>query len=109
MYDRAECEPLLSAEAVDGNEDDADSLVACVALFVAKQTFWTALESNNSRRPVQSHSRNSTTRTCSLENGNMQLKKREREKYCEKLSLVIRFNWIDHQHFSLGIEFYVYI
>lgn len=83
MYDRVECEPFLSglgdcvlrffdgvavAAAVVSN----DGVV--VSLCVPKQTFCTALESNKRRRPVQSHSRNSTTRTCSLENGNMQLK-----------------------------------
>lgn len=83
MYDRVECEPLLSVGVDDFsrrlfdddvNRDDGgvDDLVAW--LVVGKQTFCTALESNNRRRPVQSHSRNSTTLTCSLENGNMQLK-----------------------------------
>lgn len=83
MYDRVECEPLLSGVGVenfslrlfeDDDDDDDDVSVVAAWLFVAKQTFCTALESNNRRRPVQSHSRNSTTLTCSLENGNMQLK-----------------------------------
>lgn len=97
MYDRVDCEPLLSVVVVEvfslrlfddaddddvddvNDEDDGGDVAAAAWLFVAKQTFCTALESNNRRRPVQSHSRNNTTRTCSLENGNMQLKKKNKK------------------------------
>lgn len=43
-------------------------------------TFWIALESNSNRRPVQSHSLNSTIRTWSVENGNKLSEGSERKK-----------------------------
>lgn len=80
IYDRVECEPFRSGLGVFASRffDDDAAVVAnnddvVVSLCVDRQTFCTALESNKRRRPVQSHSRNSITLTCSLENGNIQL------------------------------------
>lgn len=55
------------------NDSDLSEFDDFPSLFVRLTgilTFCTALESNNSRRPFQSHSRNNNTRTWSPENGN---------------------------------------
>lgn len=113
MYDRVVCELLLSGLGDFSLRRDAAACVVSnddvvVWLFVAKQTFCTALESNNRRRPVQSHSRNSTTLTCSLENGNIQLKWK-RNKNIKQVRLGSGFSsfnsWVN-LNFGQGMSFF---